>query len=66
MVRLVTIIIAAAIGGMSAGNYVHEGGPGGVISLLPYVPAIFGLLAAGKWLSEARPSPPKPAEPGPV
>jgi exosortase len=46
VLRLLTIIVSAEMGGQQAGNYVHEGGPGGVISLLPYVPAFFGLIYA--------------------
>jgi exosortase len=60
VVRLLTIIISAEIGGQSAGNYVHEGGPGGIISLLPYVPAIFGLIYAARWLKEPEPAGPEP------
>jgi len=59
-VRLLTIIVSAEVGGQKAGDYVHEGGPMGVISLLPYVPAFFGLLALGKWLKEPKESDPKP------
>ncbi|HEU6448807.1 MAG TPA: exosortase/archaeosortase family protein [Verrucomicrobiae bacterium] len=51
-VRLSAIILAASIGGQSAGNYVHEGGPLGIISLLPYVPAIFGLLWLGNFMEK--------------
>jgi exosortase len=56
MVRLLFIIVAAEMGGQSAGNYVHEGGPFGLISLLPYIPGIFGLLFLGRWMEnrEAR------------
>lgn len=50
MLRLLCIIVAAEMGGQSAGNYVHEGGPLGLISLLPYVPGIFGLLLLGRWM----------------
>ncbi|HEY5298483.1 MAG TPA: exosortase/archaeosortase family protein [Verrucomicrobiae bacterium] len=50
LVRLLAIIVAAASGGQPWGNYVHEGGPFGIISLLPYVPAIFGLLWLGRWM----------------
>jgi exosortase len=50
LVRMLCIIITAAMGGQEWGNYVHEGGPMGIISLLPYVPAILGLLFAGRWL----------------
>jgi len=42
--RLMTIILAAEYGGQAAGDKVHEGGPLGVWSLLPYVPAIVGLF----------------------
>ncbi len=50
VVRMMTIVIAAEAGGQSAGSYVHEGGPLGILSLLPYVPAIAGLLVLGRWL----------------
>jgi exosortase len=52
LIRLLAIIITAAFGGQEAGNYVHEGGPLGIISLLPYVPAIIGLLWIGSWLEK--------------
>lgn len=52
-VRLFAIILAASFGGQSAGNYVHEGGPFGIISLLPYVPAIFGLLWLGRFMERS-------------
>jgi exosortase len=55
MARLLCIIIAAEAGGQKWGDYVHEGGPFGIISLLPYVPAIVGLLVAGRLME-------KPAE----
>jgi exosortase len=61
ILRLLTIILAADFGGQSAGNFVHEGGPGGMISLLPYVPAIFGLMYAGRRLEETKPAESKPA-----
>ena len=50
VVRLFTIIVAAAMGGQSWGNYVHQGGPLGVFSLLPYVPPILGLFWLGRRL----------------
>ena len=49
-VRMMTIIIAAEIGGQSWGDKIHEGGPGGIFSLLPYIPAFAGLLLLGHWL----------------
>lgn len=52
LARMLLIIMAAGFGGQSWGNYVHEGGPLGIISLVPYVPAILGLLLAGRWLED--------------
>jgi len=52
VVRLLTIVMAAEIGGQNAGDYVHEGGPMGILSLLPYVPAFIGLLWLGHYLRE--------------
>jgi exosortase len=66
VLRLLTIIMAADFAGQEAGSYVHEGGPGGIISLLPYVPAIFGLMYAGRWLEEPKPEEPKSTEPKPT
>jgi exosortase len=50
--RLLAIIVAAEIGGQKAGTWVHDGGPFGIISLLPYVPAFGGLMLVGHWLRE--------------
>jgi exosortase len=52
MLRLLAIIIAAEMGGQKWGNYVHEGGPFGIISLLPYIPGIVGLLWVGSWMEK--------------
>jgi exosortase len=52
MLRLLAIIVAAEMGGQDWGNYVHEGGPFGLISLLPYVPGMIGLLWVGRWLEK--------------
>jgi len=52
LARMLLIIVAAALGGQQAGNYVHEGGPLGIISLVPYLPAMVGLLLAGRWLED--------------
>jgi hypothetical protein len=49
-----SIVIAAEIGGQSAGETVHNGGPLGVYSLLPYVLAFGGLLAMEHYLREPR------------
>jgi exosortase len=54
VVRLLMVIVSAEIGGEAAGDYVHEGGPFGLISLMPYLPAFFGLMALGKWLMKRR------------
>lgn len=48
--RMMTIVIAAEMGGQRWGEYIHEGGPLGIISLLPYIPAILGLMLLGRWL----------------
>lgn len=52
MLRLLAIIFAAEMGGQSWGNYVHEGGPFGIISLLPYIPGMIGLLWIGRRLEK--------------
>lgn len=46
-VRLSTIVIAGEVGGQEAGNYVHDDG---LISMLPYIPAIIGVMWIGRWL----------------
>ena len=59
--RLLCIIIAAEMGGQASGNYVHESS---IFSLIPYLPAIGGLIFLTRWLEkkfpEARPSEAKP------
>ena len=52
VVRMLSIIIAAEIWGQEGGSYVHEGGPLGILSLLPYVAAFAGLLLLGHFLRE--------------
>ena len=47
--RLTTIILAAEAFGQEAGNYVHESS---FLSLLPYIPAIIGVVIAAKLLRE--------------
>lgn len=59
-IRMLSIIIAAEIWGQKGGSYVHDGGPYGIISLLPYVAAFGGLMLLGYWLQE---SPSKPVAP---
>ena len=53
--RMMAIIIAAEFGGQEWGNYVHDGGPGGIFSLLPYVPAFAGLIILANWLRDSKP-----------
>jgi exosortase/archaeosortase family protein len=64
VVRMLTIIVAAELWGQEAGAYVHEGGPFGIISLLPYAAAFAGLLLLGYMLREEplKPVPPPAAE----
>jgi exosortase len=50
LIRMMTIIIAAEFGGQSVGTYVHDGGPLGLLSLLPYIPAFAGLLLLEHYL----------------
>ena len=50
--RLLMIIFAANISGQNAGNFVHENW---FLSLLPYIPAIFGVMAIGYLLRECSP-----------
>lgn len=47
--RLVGIVVAAEAFGNDAGNFVHD-----KLSLLPYIPAIVGLMLLGYWLKEDR------------
>jgi exosortase len=49
LVRMLLIIIAAEIGGQNWGNYVHASG---IFSLVPYLPAIIGLLMVGHWMEK--------------
>ena len=65
VVRMLTIMIAAEIWGQEGGSYVHEGGPMGIISLLPYVAAFAGLLLLGHWLREPPAEPAAPLAPQP-
>ena len=47
--RLLCIVIAAEMGGQSKGDFVHENW---FFSLVPYVPAVAGLLLVGRWLEK--------------
>jgi len=48
-----TIVVTAEVFGQEAGSFVHENF---ILSLLPYVPAIGGLLLIGHWLREPQPA----------
>lgn len=54
--RLCAIVVAAEAFGQGAGNYVHESS---WLSLLPYVPALGGMVLLGHWLREDRTRRPK-------
>ncbi len=62
VVRMLTIVIAAEAWGPKAGTYVHDGGPMGFLSLLPYVPVFLGLFLLGSWLRESPRRSPPPGE----
>jgi exosortase len=47
--RLMCVIFAAEIGGQGTGDFVHENW---FFSLVPYLPAIAGLLLVGRWLEK--------------
>ncbi|HWQ90585.1 MAG TPA: exosortase/archaeosortase family protein [Clostridia bacterium] len=59
LLRMLSIVIAAELGGQDAGKWVHDGGPGGVFSLMPYIPAFIGLLLLERYLSAREPRPPR-------
>jgi exosortase len=58
LLRMLSIVIAAELGGQSWGNYVHEGGPLGIFSLMPYIPAFVGLLLLERYLGDSSSKPP--------
>ncbi|MGB7748503.1 MAG: exosortase/archaeosortase family protein [Verrucomicrobiia bacterium] len=49
LTRMLFIIMAAELNGQEAGNYVHESS---LFSLVPYVPAIIGLMLAGRLMEK--------------
>jgi exosortase len=54
VLRLLSIVLAAEIAGVKAGNSVHEGGPWGIWSLLPYISAFVGLFYLGGLLHKRK------------
>ena len=59
--RMLAIVIAAEVGGQEWGDYIHEGGPGGLLSLMPYVPAFIGLLLLERYLRDREAPPAEPS-----
>lgn len=49
LVRMLSIVLAAEIGGQKLGNSVHDST---FFSLLPYIPAMLGLILIGRFLRE--------------
>jgi len=49
VLRMLTIVLAAEMDGQKAGDFVHGNW---FFSLLPYVPAILGIMVLGRWLRE--------------
>jgi exosortase len=58
--RMLTIVIAAEMGGQEWGSYIHDGGPGGIFSLFPYIPAFLGLMALERFLKRQKSGEPLP------
>jgi exosortase len=50
LLRMLAIVIAADLGGKSWGDWIHEGGPGGIVALIWYVPGFAGLLLLEHYL----------------
>jgi exosortase len=61
--RLLMVVVSAELFGQSGGNYVHENF---FFSLIPYVPAILGVILLAHWLREPQPEPAFTAKPSPV
>lgn len=51
LARMLSIVIAAEIGGQKLGNTVHDSH---VFSMLPYIPAILGLFLIGRFLEKGQ------------
>ena len=61
--RMMFIIVAAEVSGQAAGDYVHESP---IYSLVPYVPAIGGVLLLAYWLRERSSQPAARLKPEPA
>jgi exosortase len=58
VIRLMCIVVSAQIWGAATGSFVHENW---FFSLIPYVPAILGVMFLGRWLGERSPQPAPPS-----
>jgi len=63
VVRLMDIILAAELFGQKGGDFVHNNG---ALNMVPYLPAIIGLMLLGRWLQERQPEPAIPMEAKPA
>jgi exosortase len=63
VMRMLGIVLAAEVSGQKAGDFVHENF---FISLIPYIPAIGGVILLGKWLREPSAEQELPLSPKPV
>jgi exosortase len=63
VLRMMGIILAAEVSGQKAGDFVHENA---IISLLPYLPAIAGVMLLGRWLREPEAEPELALSPKPI
>lgn len=52
VLRMMSIVLAAELGGQEWGKTVHDGGPFDLFSLLPYVPVFAGVMLLGHYLRE--------------
>jgi exosortase len=59
-VRLSIIVGAGVVRGQSAGEFVHDNG---LINMLPYIPAILGVMLIGRFLEKTEPPLPPVAAP---
>jgi exosortase len=63
VIRMLCIVTAAEVGGQKTGDFVHENW---FFSLVPYIPAIVGVMMIGYWLRDRELEPALPMEPKPV
>jgi exosortase len=62
-IRMMTIVVAAELYGQKGGDFVHENT---FFSMVPYVPAIIGVIALAHWLREKTPEAPLALNPKPA